>query len=126
MLNVSKFGKLLLSAYLMDKIKKESSSKQNSGLLKKYAELALGAYILKKLKSAKSEDNEIVVETEEIETSEIEGGSKVKGRKHVVTGAVAGASGIAIGAVGALAGIAILYVAKKQMDKRHKSKIAVQ
>lgn len=120
---MNKYGKLLLSAYIMERIKNENSRK-NSGLLKKYAKLALGAYIVKKLKSAKSENKEEMLETEELELSEE--ASKVKGHKHLATGAFAGASGILIGVIGALAGVAILYAAKKKMDERHKHQVAVK
>lgn len=102
----------------MHKIKKEDA-KNGSDLLKKYAKLAFWAYILKKLKSAKSENKEKLQKTKEIELGEIEeGSSKVKERKHIVTGAL-------VGVIGVLAGITILFAAKKKMDKRHKYKVAV-
>jgi len=123
LLNMNKYGKLLLAAYIMERIKNENS-KKDTGLLKKYAKLALGAFIVKKLKSAKSDNKEEMLETEELELSEE--GSKVKGHKHLATGAFAGASGILIGAIGALAGVTILYAAKKKMDKRHKYQVAVK
>jgi len=124
LLNMNKYGKLLLSAYVMKKMKKDVT-KTDSSLLNKYAKLALLAFILEKLKSAKSEDKEALLETKEMELSEEEG-SKVKGHKHIATGAFAGASGILIGAIGALAGVTILYAAKKKMDKRHKYQVAAK
>ena len=109
---------ILLSAYITHKIKKDDA-KNDSDLLKKYAKLAFLAFILKKLKSAKSENKEKLRETKEIELGEIEEGSKVKERKHIVTGAL-------VGVIGVLAGIMILFAAKKKMDKRHKYKVAVK
>ena len=47
---MKKYGKLLLSAYLMKKIKSGGSQK-SKGTMHKYAKLALGTYLLKKLKS---------------------------------------------------------------------------
>lgn len=112
MLNVSKFGKLLLSAYIMDRIKK-GDSHRSSGLLKKYAELSLGAYILKKLKSEKSENVETVVETKEVELDEIEEETK-------------SSMGFGGFVMGLIAGATIIYVVNKQAAKKHGHTIAVE
>jgi hypothetical protein len=112
---MSKYGKLLLSAYIMKKMKSEGSPRSR-GKMHKYAKLALGAYLLNKLKSGKTQKEVKVEPEEEIILSkagkvETGGGSSMKIGKIIL---------------GALAGATLIYTVKKHAAKRKGHKIEVE
>ena len=120
MRNISKYGKLLLSAYIMKKIKSVRSP-SSKGTLRKYAKLALGAYLLNKLKSGITQkEGEIEPEEEMVlgEPAEIEAGEVGAGR----------GSSMRVGKIilGALAGATLIYAVKKRAGKRRGHKIEVE
>jgi hypothetical protein len=109
LLNMRKYGKLMLSAYIMKNMK-SGGSLRSKGILRKYAKLALGAYLLKKLKPEKSE-KEMKFEVEPEEEIIPSGAVEVKeGRGSLMK----------IGKItlGVLAGAAIVYALKKQVAKK--------
>jgi hypothetical protein len=102
-----KYGKLLLSAYIMKKIK---SGKSQKGIVRKYAKLALGTLLLKKLNSIKFEKE--VKPVEEVELIETESGASRMGIGKIIMGALAGAT--------------VIYAIKKYTAKKSGHKIEVQ
>jgi hypothetical protein len=105
---MSKYGKLLLSAYLMKKIKSVESSKSR-GTMRKYAKLAFGAYLLNKLKSGKTQ-KKVGAEVEPEE--EITGkGSSMKIGKIIL---------------GGLVGATLIYALKKRVAKKRGHNINVE
>ncbi|AYK15969.1 MAG: hypothetical protein GX302_10465 [Methanosarcina flavescens] len=117
MLNMRKYGKLALSAYIMKKMK-SGRSPGSKGILRKYAKLALGAYLLNKLKSEKPE-KEIEIEIEPEEEIMPSGPIEIeKGRKSLMR----------IGKItlGVLAGAAIIYALKKQAAKKSGYRIEME
>jgi len=113
--NVNKYGKLLLSAYIMKRMKSGGSSGKR-GILHKYAKLALGAYILNKLKSGKLE-KEIKAELEPEEMISEEKIETGKGRPSMGIGKII---------MGALAGATLIYAVKRHTAKKRAHKIAVE
>jgi len=107
LINMRKYGKLLLSAYIMKKIK---SGKSQKGIVRKYAKLALGALLLKKLNSIKFEKE--VKPVEEVELIETERGASRMGIGKIIMGALAGAT--------------VIYAIKKYTAKKSGHKIEVQ
>jgi hypothetical protein len=112
---MNKNGKLLLSAYIMKKMK-SGRSPGIKGFFSKYAKLALGAYLVKKLKSEKPEkefETEMEPEEEVGEPAEVEAleGSPTKIGKIIL---------------GVLAGAAIVYVLKKQTAKKSWHQVQVE
>ena len=103
-----KYGKLLLSAYIMKKIK--SGKSQKGGIVRKYAKLALGTLLLKKLNSIKFEKE--VKPVEEVELIETERGASRMGIGKIIMGALAGAT--------------VIYAIKKYTAKKSGHKIEVQ
>jgi hypothetical protein len=117
---MKKYGKLLLSAYVMKKIKPGKSQK-SKGFINKYGQLALGAYVLNKLKSEKAQ-KEIEIEPEkEIELTGTDKGTSRMSTGKVLKGALAGAT-----IVGVLAGATALYSYKKYQAKKCVHKIQVE
>ena len=108
---MKRYGKLLLSAYLMRKIKAGGSQK-SKGIMLRYAKLALGAYLLNKLKSEKFHKEVEVEPEEEIELSEAGKGSSIMKFGEVI--------------VGVLAGATILYAFKKHAAKKSGHEIEVE
>jgi hypothetical protein len=106
---MKKYGKLLLSAYIMEKIKSGKSQK-GGGIISKYAKLALGAFLLKKLTSMKFERE--VEPIEEAELSKAGKGSVIKKLAIIITGVLVGATAI--------------YAFKKYAAKKSGYKIAVK
>jgi hypothetical protein len=104
-----KYGKLLLSAYIMKKIKSGKSQK-GAGIVRKYAKLALGTLLLKKLNSIKFEKE--VKPVEEVELIETESGASRMGIGKIIMGALAGAT--------------VIYAIKKYTAKKSGHKIEVQ
>ena len=112
MLHMKRYGKLLLSAYILKKIKPGGSQK-SGGLINKYGKLVLGAYLLEKLKSEKSEKEAVPkIELEEVKLNETGGGSSTMKLGKVVMGILVGATAI--------------YALKKYSTKKNGSKIKVQ
>jgi hypothetical protein len=111
---MNKYGKLLLSAYIMKKMK-SGRSPGIKGFFRQYAKIALGAYIAKKLKSEKPEKEfETEMEPEEVgKPAEVEAfeGSSAKIGKIVI---------------GVLAGAAIVYALKKQAAKKSWHNVQVE
>lgn len=117
---MSKYGKLVLSAYIMKKMK-PGRYPGSEGILRKYAKLALGAYLLNKLKSEKpKKEIEVEVEPEE-EIPEEEITLPVEAEKG-------GRSLMRIGEItlGVLAGAAIIYALKKHAAKKSGYRIDVE
>lgn len=78
LLNMKRYGKLLLSAYVMEKIKPGGSQK-SGGIINKYGKFVLGVYILEKLTSEKSQQEiKPEIESEELKLNETFGGSSMK------------------------------------------------
>ncbi len=115
MKNMNKYGKLLLSAYIMKKMKSVRSPGRK-GTLRKYAKLALGAYLLNKLKSRRLEKGIKAEEPEEMMLSET---------KEVETGK---GSSMRIGKIilGGLAGATLLYAVKRHAAKKRGHTIEVE
>ncbi len=112
---MNKYGKLLLSAYIMKKMK-SGGSLRSGGILHKYVKLALGAYLLNKLKSGKPQKEiEAEMEPEEEMFSKAEEVEAEKGSSRKIGKIV----------LGALAGATLLYAAKKHMAKKRGYKIEV-
>lgn len=113
---MSKYGKLLLSAYIMKKIK-SGGSPRGRGTMRKYIKLAVGAYLLNRLRSGKVEKEvEAEVKPEEMilsEAGEVETG---KG------------SSMKIGKIilGGLAGATLIYALKKSAAKKRGYNIEVE
>jgi hypothetical protein len=110
---MKKYGKLLLSAYIMKNIKSGGSPKSR-GTLRKYIKLALGAYLLNRLKSGISHKE--VEPEEEMTLSEAEGVETGKG------------SSMKIGKIilGALAGATLIYAVKRRAAKKRGYNIEVE
>ncbi len=108
---MKRYGKLLLSAYLMKKIKAGGSQK-SKGTMHRYAKLALGAYLLKKLKSEKSHKKVEAEPEEEIESREAGKGSSIMKFGKIILGVLAGAT--------------IIYAFKKHAAKKSGHKIEVE
>lgn len=105
-------GELLLSAYIMKKIKPVGSQK-SGGPISKYGKLVLGAYLLEKLKSEKSEKEAVPeMELEEVKLNETGGGPSTMKLGKVVMGVLVGATAI--------------YALKKYSAKKCGHKIKVQ
>lgn len=117
MRNMNKYGKLLLSAYVMKKMK-SGRSPGIKGIFRKYAKLALGAYLLKKLKSEKPEKK---FETEMEPEEEIKLSEPVEGEAH--KGSLTEIGKIVLGV---LAGATILYALKKQAAKKSWHQVQVE
>ena len=114
---VNKYGKLLLSAYIMKKMKSVKSPGKK-GILRKYAKLALGAYLLNKLRSERLEKEvEAEFEPGEIMLSETEEAEKGKGRPSMKMGKII---------LGVLAGTTLLYAVKRHAAKKRKHRIEVE
>ena len=112
MLHMKKYGKLLLSAYVMKNIKPGRPLK-SGGIINKYGKLVLGAYLLEKLKSEKSEKEAVPkMELEEVKLNETGGGSSMKKLGKVVMGMLVGATAI--------------YALNKYSTKKNGYKIKVQ
>jgi len=112
LLHMKRYGKLLLSAYVMKKVKSGGPQK-SGGLIKKYGKLVLGAYLLEKLKSGISEKEAVPeMELEEVKSNETGGGSSMLKLGKVVMGMLAGATAI--------------YALKKYSAKKNGYKIKVQ
>jgi len=114
---MGKYGKLVLSAYVMKKMK-SGGAPGSKGILRKYAKLALGAYLLSKLKSEKPEKEiEVEIEPEEeiipSEPVEVEKGEGSLMRIGKI-------------AIGELAGATIIYALKKQAAKKSGYRIEVE
>ena len=112
---MNKYGKLLLSAYIVKKMKSGRSSGIR-GKMRKYAKLALGAYLLNKLKSGKTQKEVGVEPEEEIILSKAGEVEKGKG------------SSMKIGKIilGVLAGATFIYAVKKRAAKKRGYKIEVE
>lgn len=112
MLNMKRYGKLLLSAYVMKKIKPGGPQK-SGGIINKYGKLVLGAYILEKLTSEKSQ-KEVVpeIEPEEAKLDETGEGSSMKKLCKMMMCMLVGATAI--------------YAFKKHIAKKCGHKIEVQ
>lgn len=108
---MKRYGKLLLSAYLMKKIKAGGSQK-SKGAMHRYAKLALGAYLLNKLKSGKSHTEIEVEPEEEIKLSEEGEGSSIMKFGKIILGVLAGAT--------------IMYAFKKHAAKKAGHKLEVE
>jgi len=114
---VNKYGKLLLSAYIMKKMKSVRTPGKK-GILRKYAKLALGAYLLNKLRSGRLEKEvEAELEPEEMMLSEAEKAEKGRGRPSMKMGKVI---------LGVLAGATLLYAVKRRAAKKKGHKIEVE
>jgi hypothetical protein len=113
LLNMKKYGKLLLSAYIMEKIKSGKSQK-GGGMISKYSKLFLLGYILKKLsfKTIKSVESYKEAEPEKVELNKAGKGSGMKKLGKIVLAALVGAIAI--------------YAFKKYATKKSEYKIAVQ
>lgn len=117
MRNVNKYGKLLLSAYIMKKMK-SGRTPGTRGLAHKYIKLAIGAYLLNKLKSGRLEKEiEAEVEPEEEAISEAEG---------VETGKKGSSMRIGKIILGGLAGATLLYAVKRRAAKKREHRIEVE
>ncbi len=90
MLNIKRYVKLLISAYLMKKIKTVGYQK-GKGLMLKYAKLVLGTVLLNKFKSEKSH-KKAEEKSEEIEASEADEGSSLTAFGTIILGVLAGAT----------------------------------
>ena len=114
------YGKVLLSAYLVNKIKAVGSEK-NKGLLK-YGELVLGAYILERLKSEKSQ--------REIEPEALEPEAPVESEALIEPELNKSGKGYSMRfgrvVMGALIGITAMYALKKHSAKKSGHKVAVE
>ncbi len=109
---MKRLGKLLLSTYIMKKIKPGKSQKSR-GLINKYGKLVLGAYLLEKLKSEKSEKEAVPkMELEEVKLNETCGGSSKMTISKVMMGILVGAT--------------VVYTLKKYSAKKSGYKIKVQ
>ena len=97
LLNMKRYVKLLLSAYLMKKIKTVGYQK-GKGLMLKYAKLVLGTFLLNKFKSDKSH-KKAEEKPEEVEASEAGEGSSLTKFGTII--------------IGVLAGVTIMYAVKK-------------
>lgn len=116
MRNVNKYGKLLLSAYIIKRMK-SGGSPGKRGILHKYAKLALGAYLLNKLRSGRVEkEEEAEVEPEEMMLNEAEEVEKGMGRPSMRMVKMI---------LGGLAGAVLLYSIKKRVAKKRGHRIAV-
>ncbi|KKG15225.1 hypothetical protein EO98_15535 [Methanosarcina sp. 2.H.T.1A.6] len=112
MLNMKRYGKLLLSAYVMKKIKPGGSQK-NGGVLNKYGKLVLGAYILEKLTSEKSQKElGLEIESEGVKLDEAGEGSSMNKFCKIMMGMLIGAT--------------VIYAFKKHAAKKCGYKIKVQ
>lgn len=111
MINMKRYGELLLSAYIMKKLKPGGSQKSKG--LSKYGKLVLGAYLLEKLKADTSKKEAVPkTEVKELKLDETgRGSSKMKLGKIVM--------GVLIGAVA-------IYALKKYSAKKNGHKIKVQ
>lgn len=112
-----KYGKLLLSAYVMKKLKSGVAPK-GRGTIRRYLKLAAGAYLLNRLKSGileKEVEPEIEPE-EEMTMSEAEGVKTGKG------------SSMKIGKIilGGLVGATLIYALKKRAAKKRRYNINVE
>ncbi len=90
MLNIKRYVKLLISAYLMKKIKTVGYQK-GKGLMLKYAKLVLGTFLLNKFKSDKSQ-KKTEEKSEKIEASEAGEGSSLMAFGTIILGVLAGAT----------------------------------
>jgi hypothetical protein len=90
LLNIKRYVKLLISAYLIKKIKTVGYQK-GKGLMFKYAKLVLGTFILNKFKSDKSQ-KKAEDKSEEIEASDADEGSSITAFGTMVLGVLAGAT----------------------------------
>lgn len=109
---INKYGKLLLSAYVMKKMKSVKSPGKK-GILRKYAKLALGAYLLNKLRSGGLEKEvEAELEPEEILFGEADEAEKGRGRPLMTMGKII---------LGVLAGATLLYAIKRRAAKKKRS-----
>ncbi|HEY3361876.1 MAG TPA: hypothetical protein VGK06_08665 [Methanosarcina sp.] len=112
-----KYGKLLLSAYIMKKLKSGVAPK-GRGTIRRYLKLAAGAYLLNKLKSVRVEKEvEAKVESEEeMILSEAKGVKTGKG------------SSMKIGKIilGGLVGATLIYALKKRAAKKRGYNINVE
>lgn len=112
LVNLKRCGELLLSAYIMKKIKPGKSQK-SGGLINKYGKLVLGAYLLEKLKSEKSEKEAVPkIETKEVKLKETGGGSTTMKISKVM--------------IGVLVGVTAIYALKKYSAKKSGYNIKVQ
>jgi len=109
---MKRYGKLLMSAYVMKKIK--PGGPQNSGgIINKYGKLVLGAYILEKLTSEKSQkESGLEIEPEEVKLDEAGEGSSMKKLCKIMMCVLVGATAI--------------YAFKKHVAKKCGYKIKVE
>jgi hypothetical protein len=108
---MKKFGKIMLSAYIMKQIKPGGSQKSRG--LNKYGKLVLGAYLLEKLKSEESKKESVPkMELEEVKSIETGGGSSKMKISKVLMGMFVGAT--------------VFYVLKKYSAKKSGKKVKVQ
>lgn len=115
---MNKYGKLLLSAYIMNKMK-SGRAPGTRGIARKYIKLAIGAYLLNRLRAGILEKEvEPEVEPEEMMLSEAE--------EEVETGA--GRNSMRIGKIilGGLAGATLLYAVKRRAARNRGHKIEVE
>ncbi len=114
------YSKVLLSAYLVHKIKTVRSEK-NKGLLK-YGELVLGAYLLERLKSEKSQ--------RKIESEALEPEASVESEALVEPELNKSGKGYSMRfgkvVMGALIGATAMYALKKHSVKKSGHKVAVE
>lgn len=123
-LNIKSYGKLLLSAYLMNKVK-PAGSKKKKGLVR-YGELALGAYLLEKLKSGKS--NKEVEADIFIEPEKLEKPKQLVKSEGIKLGESREGYSMKFGKIfmGAIIGATAVYALKKHAAKKNIHKIAVE
>ncbi|AKB28861.1 hypothetical protein MSSIT_2142 [Methanosarcina siciliae T4/M] len=108
---MKRYGELLLSAYIMKKLKPGGSQKSEG--LSKYGKLVLGAYLLEKLKVDTSKKETIPkTEVKEVKLDETGGGSSTMKLGKIVIGVLVGATAI--------------YALKKYSAKKKGHEIKVQ
>ncbi len=116
MRNVNKYGKLLLSAYIMNKLKSGGAPK-GRGSMRKYIKLAAGAYLLNRLKSGRVEK---------------EVGAEVEPEEMILGGVEEAKTGrgpsMRIGKIilGGLAGATLIYALKRHAAKKRRHNIEVE
>lgn len=115
------YGKVLLSAYLVNKIKSVGSEK-NKGLLK-YGKLVLGAYLLERLKSEKSQ-KEIEPETLVEQDASVESEAWAEPELNKSDKGYSMRFGKVV--MGALIGVTAMYALKKHSAKKSGHKVAVE
>ncbi|WP_292372381.1 MULTISPECIES: hypothetical protein [unclassified Methanosarcina] len=106
-----KYGKLLLSAYIMKRMKSGRSPRSRE-TMRKYAKLALGAYLLNRLRSERLE-KEIEPEEMMLGEEEAEKGKEPSMKiEKIILGGIVGAT--------------LLYAIKKLAEKKRGHQIEVE